>query len=215
MKSELNARQWAVYNLLKNNPDRYFTQLDIVLKLQELFTLDFTADTFHDSKARHTLTKDIRAINQSDIIQKIVISNNQGVKIANSAEFEKYIKEKGYSFFRISAVTGEGVRELIAETAARLQELPDTIVFEADYVAEQPVEKKGHDFTVQKVEGIYTVEGEFIRKIMAGINFADGESIAYFEMILRNNGVMEQLEELGIQEGDTVQIYEFSFEYVR
>lgn len=132
-----------------------------------------------------------------------------------AAEFEKYIKEKGYSFFRISAVTGEGVRELIAETAARLQELPDTIVFEADYVAEQPVEKKGHDFTVQKVEGIYTVEGEFIRKIMAGINFADGESIAYFEMILRNNGVMEQLEELGIQEGDTVQIYEFSFEYVR
>ncbi len=130
-------------------------------------------------------------------------------------EFEQYIKNKGYAFYRISAVTGEGIRELIAETVAQLQELPDTIVFEADYQPEKVVKKKEHDFTVEKVDGIYVVEGEFIRKVMAGINFSDGESIAYFEKILRTNGVMEQLEELGIQEGDTVQIYDFGFEYVR
>ena len=132
-----------------------------------------------------------------------------------AAEFEKYIKDNGYSFFRISAVTGEGIRELIAETVERLAQLPDTVVFEPDFVPEQPIEQKNHSFTVEKVNGIYVVEGEFIRKIMAGINFSDGESIAYFEMILRNNGVMEELEERGIQEGDTVEIYDFSFEYVR
>ena len=132
-----------------------------------------------------------------------------------AAEFEKYIKDNGYSFFRISAVTGEGIRELIAETVERLAQLPDTVVFEPDFVPEQPIEQKDHSFTVEKVNGIYVVEGEFIRKIMAGINFSDGESIAYFEMILRNNGVMEELEERGIQEGDTVEIYDFSFEYVR
>lgn len=132
-----------------------------------------------------------------------------------AAEFEKYIKGNGYSFFRISAVTGEGIRDLIAETVERLAQLPDTVVFEPDFVPEQPIEQKDHSFTVEKVNGIYVVEGEFIRKIMAGINFSDGESIAYFEMILRNNGVMEELEECGIQEGDTVEIYDFSFEYVR
>lgn len=111
MKSELNPRQWAVYNLLKNNPDRYYTQLDIVLRLQELFTLDFTADTFHDSNARHTLTNDIRTINKCETIQKIIISNNKGVKIANSAEFEKYINAEFASIFRKLARTRQKAKK--------------------------------------------------------------------------------------------------------
>ena len=111
MKSELNPRQWAVYNLLKNNPDRYYTQLDIVLKLREWFTLDFTADTFHDSNARHTLTKDIRTINKSEVIQKIIISNSKGVKIASSAEFEKYINAEFAAIFRKLARTRQKAKK--------------------------------------------------------------------------------------------------------
>ncbi len=130
-------------------------------------------------------------------------------------EFEQFIKEQGLPFFRISAVTGEGIRELIATTVNELEKLPDVVVFEADYVAETPVVEKDHDFTIEKRNGVFCVEGEFIRKVMMGINFSDGESIAYFEKILRTNGVMEQLEERGIQEGDIVEIYDFSFEYVR
>lgn len=100
MTSELNARQWALYNLLKNNPDRYMTQLDIAVKLKEFYPLGFTADTFHDSPARHMLTKDIRHINKSEVIQKVIISNSQGVKIASSAEFEQYINAEFASIFR-------------------------------------------------------------------------------------------------------------------
>ena len=111
MKSELNARQWAVYNLLKNNPDRYLTQLGIVLKLREWFVLDFTADTFHDSAARHLLTKDIRTINNSETIQKIIISNSKGGKIANSAEFEKYINAEFAAIFRKLARTRQKARK--------------------------------------------------------------------------------------------------------
>ncbi len=169
--------------------------------------------------------EDFETINKELSMYSEVLSTRPQIVVGNKAdsifdeekavEFEQYIKEKGYPFYRISAVTGEGIRELIAETVERLAELPDTIVFEADYVPEPVVDKKDHSFTVEKQDGIYVVEGEFIRKIMAGINFSDGESIAYFEMILRNNGVMTELEDRGIQEGDTVQIYEFSFEYVR
>ncbi len=100
MKSELNPRQWAVYNLLKNKSDRYITQLDIVYALRQWFSLDFTADTFHDSSARHMLTADIRAINQSEVIQKIIISNSKGVKIASQEEFAKYINAEFASIFR-------------------------------------------------------------------------------------------------------------------
>ena len=87
MKSELNARQWAVYNLLKNNPDRYMTQKEIVYALSNYYANTFTDELFHDSYARITLTFDIRKINDSDVVQKIIISNQKGIKLASK---EKY-----------------------------------------------------------------------------------------------------------------------------
>lgn len=109
--SELNARQWAVYNLLKNNPDRHLTQIEIVYKLRDYYDTSFYNEQFHDSNARHLLTKDIRAINESDIIQKVVISNNKGVKIASSAEFEKYINAEFASIFRKLARTRQKAKK--------------------------------------------------------------------------------------------------------
>lgn len=114
MKSELNARQWAVYNLLKRNPDRFITQQEIAYTLADYFTEEDygCADVpFHDSNARHLLTKDIRAINKSDVIQKIVISNNKGVKIASSAEFERYINSEFASIFRKLARTRQKAKK--------------------------------------------------------------------------------------------------------
>ena len=168
---------------------------------------------------------DFETINEELVKYSQVLSTRPQIVVGNKSdsvfdeekatEFEAYIAEKGYKFFRISAVSGDGVKDLIAETVRQLDELPETVVFEADYIPEKPVEEKSHAFTVEKIDGVYRVEGEFIRKIMAGINFSDGESIAYFEKVLRSNGVMDELEERGIQEGDTVEIYDFGFEYVR
>lgn len=111
MQSELNARQWAVYNLLKNNPDRYMTQIEIVYGLDEFYDTSFYNDQFHDSAARHLLTKDIREINKSDVIQKIIISNSKGVKIANREEFEKYISAEFASIFRRLARTRQKAKK--------------------------------------------------------------------------------------------------------
>ena len=169
--------------------------------------------------------EDFETINKELVNYSEVLSTRPQIVVGNKSdsiydeekakEFEAYVKDKGYKFFRISAVSGEGIKDLIAETVQQLDALPDTIVFEADYLPEKPVEEKSHSFTVKKDDGIFRVEGEFIRKIMAGINFSDGESIAYFEKVLRSNGVMDELEERGIQEGDTVVIYDFEFDYVR
>ena len=111
MNSELNDRQWAVYNLLKNNPDRYLTQLSIVYALKDHYDMSFYNDQFHDSTARHMLTKDIRAINQSDVIQKVIISCGKGVKIANKEEFEKYINAEFAAIFRKLARTRQKARK--------------------------------------------------------------------------------------------------------
>ena len=120
MKSELNARQWAVYNLLKNNPDRYLTQIEIVYGLDEYYDVSFRDDQFHDSAARHQLTKDIRAINNSEVIQKIIISNSKGVKIASSAEFEKYINAEFASIFRKLARTRQKAKKAGLDGQMRL-----------------------------------------------------------------------------------------------
>lgn len=116
MQSELNARQWALYNLLKNNPDRYMTQREIAWELYEHYgeksdITGFVPDGFHDSPARHMLTADIRAINKSDVIQKIIISNSKGVKIATREEFEKYISAEFAAIFRKLARTRQKAKK--------------------------------------------------------------------------------------------------------
>ena len=111
MKSELNPRQWALYNLLKNNPDRYMTQIEIVYGLREYYDTTFSDDQFHDSNARHMLTADIRKINASDIIQKIIISNSKGVKIASSEEFAQYINAEFAAIFRKLARTRQKAKK--------------------------------------------------------------------------------------------------------
>lgn len=111
MKSELNPRQWALYNLLKNNPDRHFTQMEIAYRLRDFYDTSFYNDQFHDSATRHLLTKDIRDINKSEVIQKIIISTSKGVKIASSAEFEQYINAEFASIFRKLARTRQKARK--------------------------------------------------------------------------------------------------------
>lgn len=111
MKSELNARQWAVYNILKNNPDRYMTQKEIVYSLSEYYGTNFSDELFHDSHARITLTRDIRKINESDVVQKVIISNHEGIKIANKEEYEKYIDAEFASIFRKLARTRKKARK--------------------------------------------------------------------------------------------------------
>ena len=88
--SELNARQWRLYNHLKENGDTWEKQRDIARSLPELYQIT-EGQPFHDSGARLLMTKDIQEINKSDIIQKIIISSSQGVKLANKEEARQFI----------------------------------------------------------------------------------------------------------------------------
>ena len=88
--SELNARQWRLYNHLKEIGDAWEKQRDIARSLPELYPIT-EGQPFHDSGARLLMTKDIQTINKSDIIQKIIISSSQGVKLANKEEARQFI----------------------------------------------------------------------------------------------------------------------------
>ena len=96
--SELNARQWRFYELLKERGDVWTKQRELAELLPDFYPVERDKG-FHDSGARLLMTNDIRAINKSDVIQKIIISSARGVKLANKEEAQTFIKGKYSAVF--------------------------------------------------------------------------------------------------------------------
>ncbi len=129
-------------------------------------------------------------------------------------KFKQYISEKNIPYFEISAATRQGVDVLMNKVSEMLSKLPPIEVYEADYVREER-DTTNHDFTITKLDdGVYEVEGEWIKRAMGSVNFDDYESRIYFERLLRKYGVYDELEARGVQEGDTIIIYDMEFEHV-
>lgn len=128
--------------------------------------------------------------------------------------FEEYILEKGYKFFKISAVTHLGVRELTDAVAEQLTKLPPVHIYEPDYVPSEKLPASPDDLVIEEIDdGEWTVSGQWLEALMGRINFDDYESRAYFEKTLRDAGVYSRMESLGVTEGDTVIMYKLEFEY--
>lgn len=105
--SELNSRQWALYEFLKERGDQWTTQYDTAKALKTIDGLyaDIDHEDFHNCNARYLMTADIRAINESSVIQKVIISSGKGIKIANKEEFKRYIqKERSAAIRRLMRV---------------------------------------------------------------------------------------------------------------
>jgi GTP-binding protein len=119
----------------------------------------------------------------------------------------------GYPFFEISAATSAGVFDLMRAAAGRLAALPPLTVFEPDYIPQESELGRPEDLTIEQVEGLWLVEGPWLDRLIAGVNFSDYESRMYFDRTLRASGVYERMEALGIRDGDTVSLGGMEFEY--
>lgn len=129
---------------------------------------------------------------------------------------EKY-ESLGIKVFPISAVSGKGVKELLYYVNDMLKNMDDApVVFEQEYdpMAVNPLEQL--PFTVEKEEeGIYRVEGPRIERMLGYTNLESEKGFHFFQKFMKENGILDQLEELGIQEEDTVCIYGFEFDYYK
>lgn len=97
----MNERQKALYEYLERLGDRWESQLDVAISLSNYYDTHLLfAETFHDSATRSLMTRDIRAINESNEFEKIIISSSKGIKLANEQEFNKYISKQYASVFR-------------------------------------------------------------------------------------------------------------------
>ena len=130
-------------------------------------------------------------------------------------ELRSYAESYGWPVFVISAATNSGLDELLNGVADILADYPEDITFEPDYETYFEPEKKDESIEITKeTEGRYRVEGPGIERILGYTNMADERGFAFFQRFLREKGIIAKLEELGIRENDTVQIYELEFDYL-
>ncbi|MCL2225257.1 MAG: GTPase ObgE [Defluviitaleaceae bacterium] len=130
------------------------------------------------------------------------------------ADLKAFAAEKGWQVVLISAATNSGMEELIRSTAKMLETAPETADFEPDYETYFEPERAQESITVEKIkDGLYSVEGPAIERLLGYTNMADERGFAFFQRFLRERGIIDRLEELGIQENDTVQLYELQFDY--
>lgn len=143
--------------------------------------------------------------NKTDIIQ-----NNEVYE-----EFKNEIAERGYELFEISAATGTGVDTLMKHTYTELQKLPPITVFEPELdINEEIFDPNDTGYEINIEDGVYVISGSWIEAVGGSVNFSDEESLQFFQRSLRKKGVIDALEEAGINEGDIVRIGDLEFEFV-
>ena len=130
-------------------------------------------------------------------------------------EFEK----DGIKVFPISAVTGQGLKELMYHVKGLLDTMDHKpVVFEQEFFPEDMFVRENLPYTVEKSteeENTYVVEGPRIEKMLGYTNLESEKGFAFFQRFLKEGGILEELEKAGIQEGDTVRMYGFDFDYYK
>ncbi len=132
---------------------------------------------------------------------------------ALKAEFEP----KGIKVFPISAVSGKGVKELLYAVNDMLSKLdPEPVRFESEMDPNEYSDNPDEPYTVEKIaEGVFSIEGPRIERMLGYTNIEAEKGFMFFQNFMKDNGILEELEELGIVDGDTVKIYGHEFDYYK
>ena len=164
--------------------------------------------------------EDFRAINQElhsysvDLGDRpmIVAANKCDLLPPDSDNLERLraaAEEAGCELYEISAGTTQGTKNLMRVVAQKLRELPPVTIYEPEYVEVVAAPADPTAFEIEHYGSTWMVTGEWLSRLVENINFDDYESRNHFDTLLRKAGLFARLEELGIADGDTVDIYEF------
>ena len=130
-------------------------------------------------------------------------------------DFKNWIEAQGYEYYSICAPICEGTKELMQAVWNKLQALPPIKEYEAEEIPPEAFIKSDEGFKISQPErGYFIVEASWFPRVLQGVDVEDYESLQYMQRVLEKSGVFDALREQGIQEGDTVSIYDVEFEYV-
>ncbi|HSQ89245.1 GTPase ObgE [Romboutsia sp.] len=129
-------------------------------------------------------------------------------------EFKNELEGRGYKVFKMSAATRQGIDDVIAYVSQLLNEVEDIeLVTEEEMYKPELDVQEDEALTIEIEDGVYVVKGKALRRIMYSVNFDDMESLQFFQKAMEGQGVFDRLREMGIEDGDTVRIYELEFEF--
>lgn len=173
----------------------------------------------------HKINKELEAYNPEIAARPQVIAANKIDCIFDDGEespidqLKAEFEPQGISVYPISAVTGQGVRELLFHVKELLDKSPmKPVVFEQEFFPEDVLVNENLPFTVERSEEdpeVFLVEGPKIEKMLGYTNLDSEKGFAFFQKFLKEGGILEELEKAGIQEGDTVRMYGFDFDYYK
>ena len=172
----------------------------------------------------HAINKELNAYNPEIAARPQVIAANKidAIWDKENDPVEKIREEfepEGIKVFPISAVSGQGLKELMYHVKGLLDNMDHKpVVFEQEFFPEDMFVRENLPYTVEKSteeENTYVVEGPRIEKMLGYTNLESEKGFAFFQRFLKETGILEELEAAGIQEGDTVRMYGLSFTYYK
>ena len=150
--------------------------------------------------------------------RKMIVAANKVDIMTDPSLLEKlraHVESKGYELFEISAAAHQGVRELVKRAAQELAQLPAVVVYEPTYMERPPEVDTSGEVSIQQFDETWVVEAPWLQRLIANVNFSDFESRNWFDRMLRQSGLFDKLEQMGIRDGDIVSMYDLEFEYQR
>ena len=173
------------------------------------------------------INAELRAYNPEIAERPQVIAANKidAIYVEEGAEnpvdrLKRVFEPQGIEVFPISAVTGEGVKQLLYKIRELLNSCPkEPIVFEQEFCPEDALLTESLPYTVERMEEsdgpVFVVEGPKIEKMLGYTNLDSEKGFAFFQRFLKESGILKDLEDQGIEEGDTVRMYGLEFDYYK
>ena len=147
--------------------------------------------------------------------EQIVVANKIDLVIddTNLKKLEEEVTKEGYKLFKISAVTGEGVKELLYHIFDKLKQIPVEPLYETNNKKVYTLETKEDEYTIEKSGNEFLVTGKLIDRLLGKVNLSDNQSVYFLEKKLEELGIYDVLVKKGVKEGDTVKINKLEFEW--
>ena len=164
------------------------------------------------------INEELRAYSPDLAQRKMLVAANKTDILEDRGLLEKlraHVEGLGLPFYELSAAAHQGVRELMKAAAGELAHLPPVRVYEPEYVPRPPQVDTSEPLSIRHEDDVWIIEGPWLQKIMANVNFSNYESRNWFDRMLRSAGLFDRLEEMGIKDGDLVSLYDLDFEYQR
>ena len=164
----------------------------------------------------HIINNELKKYSEKLSQRKQIIVANKSDAIQDEEKYNRLVKlanENNLELFKVSAVTGEGLKELFNHVSDVLKTIPKEELFDVEERVVYTLKDEGKGFDIEVVNGEFIVTGPEVEKLMGRINIGDNESMAYLERMLEQLGINDELRSKGIKEGDTVKLLDWEFEW--